>query len=762
MRKMIVLGVLLLTCLHSWAGPISLNDKANGITPRRKTVGLVLSGGGAKGVAHIGVIKVLEEAGIPIDYIAGTSMGAIVGGLYSLGFSPKAMDSLMRSQDWLALLGNKISRDNKFFTEKEVSDKTLITVPFDKDRFYISTGILSGSAVMDMLTEFTIGYHTMKTFDSLPIPFACVAYDLLSGTEVVMREGSLPLAIRASMSIPGAFTTVEREGRILVDGGVINNFPVDVVKSMGADLVIGIDLSLLTDKENKVLQEELKEADRNNLPYIVNHLMESFGKETRMRNKEMTDLYLHPDTSPYNTASFTNTAVDSLLVRGERIARENWDAIMAFKERIGISSEQDCKLPPNREPGTNMPIPDSIKIGEIYFQGLTSLNEKNLRRMLRFKEYTVVGVKEIHAALERLKGTGSFASISYSLSEYKGWNDIMFTCSERVLSAISLGVRFDTRDIASGYLNGVLAPSNLRGGMLEVTGRLSTNPYVNVGVFYQDAWLGRFGLSYRYRFGNMDMYTGADTTMRNVRFHLNTVNLDIANFYYRNFNFYLGARLDYVFSQRYIMATESFTRKKMSENIISFRSGVNYDSYDNAYYPHSGTQFHAEFALFTDDFSQYKGGKPFSSYTTTVSAAIPATERLTLVPAFYGRFIFGDEFAFVYQNYAGGNITSHYMDFQMPFYGSKPTEVVDNKYLSTAFTARYRLGKYHYIWAVANVSRISHTVLELIDWNKGMNKLGGALGYSFDSPLGPIDVMLEYGLHPGSKYGFYINFGKHF
>lgn len=762
MRKMIVLGVLLLTCLHSWAGPISLNDKANGITPRRKTVGLVLSGGGAKGVAHIGVIKVLEEAGIPIDYIAGTSMGAIVGGLYSLGFSPKAMDSLMRSQDWLALLGNKISRDNKFFTEKEVSDKTLITVPFDKDRFYISTGILSGSAVMDMLTEFTIGYHTMKTFDSLPIPFACVAYDLLSGTEVVMREGSLPLAIRASMSIPGAFTTVEREGRILVDGGVINNFPVDVVKSMGADLVIGIDLSLLTDKENKVLQEELKEADRNSLPYIVNHLMESIGKETRMRNKEMTDLYLHPDTSPYNTASFTNTAVDSLLVRGERIARENWDAIMAFKERIGISSEQDCKLPPNREPGTNMPIPDSIKIGEIYFQGLTSLNEKNLRRMLRFKEYTVVGVKEIQAALERLKGTGSFASISYSLSEYKGWNDIMFTCSERVLSAISLGVRFDTRDIASGYLNGVLAPGNLRGGMLEVTGRLSTNPYVNVGVFYQDAWLGRFGLSYRYRFGNMDMYTGADTTMRNVRFHLNTVNLDIANFYYRNFNFYLGARLDYFFSQRYIMATESFTRKKMSENIISFRSGVNYDSYDNAYYPHSGTQFHAEFALFTDDFSQYKGGKPFSSYTTTVSTAIPATERITLVPAFYGRFIFGDEFAFVYQNYAGGNITSHYMDFQMPFYGSKPTEVVDNKYLSTAFTARYRLGKYHYVWAVANVARISHTVLELIDWNKGMNKLGGALGYSFDSPLGPIDVMLEYGLHPGSKYGFYINFGKHF
>ena len=199
----------------------------------RKKVGLVLSGGGAKGVAHIGVLKVLEEAGIPIDYIAGTSMGAIVGGLYCIGYSPDALDSLVRAQNWLNLLADKIARDNLLFMEKEVNDKALLTIPFDRDRFYISTGILSGSSVMDMLSELTRDYHNISTFDSLPIPFACIGYDLLSGDEVVMREGSLPVAIRASMSIPGAFSTVERDGKILIDGGVINNFPADVVKGNG-------------------------------------------------------------------------------------------------------------------------------------------------------------------------------------------------------------------------------------------------------------------------------------------------------------------------------------------------------------------------------------------------------------------------------------------------------------------------------------------------------------------------------------------------
>lgn len=181
------------------------DEPSSGEEQERRKVGLVLSGGGAKGVAHIGVIKVLEEAGIPIDYIAGTSMGAIIGGLYSIGWSTQELDSLVRNQDWMALLSDKIPRRDKLLSEKEITDMYILSVPLSLDKkFSIPSGVLAGQSVLNLLNEMTLGYHDDDLdFDSLPIPFACVAYDMVKGEEQVYRHGNLPLAIRASMSIPG-------------------------------------------------------------------------------------------------------------------------------------------------------------------------------------------------------------------------------------------------------------------------------------------------------------------------------------------------------------------------------------------------------------------------------------------------------------------------------------------------------------------------------------------------------------------------------
>ena len=169
---------------------------SSGEEQERRKVGLVLSGGGAKGVAHIGVIKVLEEAGIPIDYIAGTSMGAIIGGLYSIGWSTQELDSLVRNQDWMALLSDKIPRRDKLLSEKEITDMYILSVPLSLDKkFSIPSGVLAGQSVLNLLNEMTLGYHDDDLdFDSLPIPFACVAYDMVKGEEQVYRHGNLPLA----------------------------------------------------------------------------------------------------------------------------------------------------------------------------------------------------------------------------------------------------------------------------------------------------------------------------------------------------------------------------------------------------------------------------------------------------------------------------------------------------------------------------------------------------------------------------------------
>ena len=183
----------------------------------RKKVGLVLGGGGAKGVSHIGVLKVLEEAGIPIDYIAGTSMGAIVGGLYSIGYSAAEIDSMVASQDWQLLLSDRVKRDNLTFPEKENSERYVISLPFGidkKDR--LVDGMIKGQNLQNLFSNLTIGYHDSVDFRSFPIPFACVAVNLVDGKDYVFQKGSLPVAMRASMAIPAAFTPVKLDSMISV------------------------------------------------------------------------------------------------------------------------------------------------------------------------------------------------------------------------------------------------------------------------------------------------------------------------------------------------------------------------------------------------------------------------------------------------------------------------------------------------------------------------------------------------------------------
>jgi len=761
-----LMKVILLCGALSLAFPIQAETQRQ---PRKK-VGLVLSGGGAKGVAHIGVLKVLEEAGIPIDYIAGTSMGAIVGGLYCIGYSPDALDSLVRAQNWLNLLADKIARDNLLFMEKEVNDKALLTIPFDRDRFYISTGILSGSSVMDMLSELTRDYHNISTFDSLPIPFACIGYDLLSGDEVVMREGSLPVAIRASMSIPGAFSTVERDGKILIDGGVINNFPADVVKEMGADIIIGVNVGSNVDERTELSKDPLTDSDPNSLLFIMNQMMKRMGKENFDRNILITDLYIQPDTDPYTTASFTALAIDSLMNRGEQEAYREWENILAFKELIGLHPADDIQWPPNRPATVDVPFTDSIELGYVIFDGLASLNEKNLRRMIRFKEFSTIHVETLRETVGQLKGTGSFSVLRYSLQKEGGRYNLWFHCEERARSAVSMGARFDTRDIASGYIHSVVVPRELKGGMVELNSRLSTNPYVQLGVYYQDAWLGKFGFAYSYRYGNIDMFLQNDTTANNVRYHQNRLDLDIANFYYRNFNLYVGMRFENFRSRNFLDPASCnpetgpgrAVRIRVNENLISYRMAARFDSYDDAYYPTEGVQFVGEYNLYTDNMTRYKESPPFSVLSGSLSVAVPLTSRITLLPSLYARFIYGSQFAPHLQNAMGGPFSGHYIDHQMPLYGFKPMVVTGNKSIASAIKTRFQVEKNHYLWAVVNVARMSQTTLDLIEWNKGRYLGGVAAGYSYNSPVGPIDIFAEYGLHPGSKFGIFINIGKYF
>ena len=221
------------------------------IRPPRLKVGVVLGGGGAKGAAHIGVLKYLEEIGLPIDYVAGTSMGSIIGGFYSLGYTPDELIRLISDMKWSEYIGNKIDRPMMSEEMRQRNSTLLLQVPFSheslvdkkKNSSFISqlpSAYVNNSSLVNLFNDLCVGYQEEMDFNDLPIPFACVATDMVTGKEVVLRSGSISTAMRASMAIPGVFAPITIGDKVLVDGGLVNNFPADVLREMVADIIIGV------------------------------------------------------------------------------------------------------------------------------------------------------------------------------------------------------------------------------------------------------------------------------------------------------------------------------------------------------------------------------------------------------------------------------------------------------------------------------------------------------------------------------------------
>ena len=348
-------------------------------------------------------IMSLEEAGIPIDYVAGTSMGALVGALYAIGYSPNEIDSLVALQDWQLLLSDKVKRDNLTFPEKENSEKYVITLPFGfdkKDRMI--DGMVKGQSLQNLFSNLTIGYHDSVDFRSFPIPFSCVAVNIVDGKDYVFQKGSLPVAMRASMAIPAVFTPVKLDSMVLVDGGLNNNYPADVAKEMGADIIIGVDLGSSDLKERQNLNSSVG---------IVSQIVALHGYEKYQRNLKVTDLLIRPDLHPYNSTSFTASAIDTMIIRGEEATRKAWPTLMELKKEIGIT---DSVVPISKRIHLSNRA-NSFLIRNIHFEGADPHDEKWLLKICKLKENSYITLEQLHHAMAVLVETNAYSNVSYKL-----------------------------------------------------------------------------------------------------------------------------------------------------------------------------------------------------------------------------------------------------------------------------------------------------------------------------------------------------------
>ena len=316
-----ILAILLLVFL---SGPALL--------AQRPKVGVVLCGGGAKGAAHVGVLKVLEENDIPIDLIVGTSMGAIVGGLYSIGYSASELDSLIMAQDWNVVMSDRIPRSSRSFQSRRRQDEYILRIPFgagdysrlgagmqrrpDEGSFLsnIPLAMVDGQNIYNLFTKLSVGYQDSLDFSRMPIPFACVAVDLISKKEVIFKSGRFVDAIRSSMAIPGYFSPVRIDNMVLIDGGALNNYPVDVARAMGADIIIGVKLGELDNKEPVI----------ENIGDLALEVMDLFTDTKLAAAIADTDILITPSTKGFNTLSFDTESLRTLIDNGETAARGNY------------------------------------------------------------------------------------------------------------------------------------------------------------------------------------------------------------------------------------------------------------------------------------------------------------------------------------------------------------------------------------------------------------------------------------------------------
>lgn len=380
-------GLLAVLALHLLAGLRAAADEP----VRRPRIGLALSGGGARGAAHVSVLRVLEELAVPVDFIAGTSMGAVVGGLYAAGTSPAEMERLLTSIDWDDLLSDKPPRSDRPFREKVNDDHLLpVELGFKRGKLVFPRGVMAGQKLGFMLKKETARAAMITDFDELGIPFRAIATDIETGEGVVLKSGSLPQAIRASMAIPAAFSPVESEGRILVDGGVWRNLPIDVVRRMGADVVIAVDIS------TPLASRERLASALGIYGQLISFLT-ALNVEEQLRSLREGDVLIRPDLEGIATLDFKK--VGEAMRRGLAAA----EALRAALARLSVSPEEHRLVLERLRGVTPRPEITAIRLGEV-----APVDRRIVERVVQSRPGPGLTPESIQRDLARIRALGDY------------------------------------------------------------------------------------------------------------------------------------------------------------------------------------------------------------------------------------------------------------------------------------------------------------------------------------------------------------------
>lgn len=479
-------------CIFLMCSANAQNADSTKFAPSRPKVGVVLSGGGAKGFAHIGALRVIEEAGIPIDYIAGTSMGSIIGGLYAVGYDPDMMQKLCTEQDWDLIIKDQIPR--KFMPlEKRINERHyLLTMPYKNGKLKLKRSLIDGMYVNMLLTRLVMPAYQERDFSKLPVPFLCIATDMISADPVEFTSGSLAQSIRSSMSIPFLFEPVDYEGYLLCDGGLTNNFPVRNVRDKGTDIIIGVDLEIVK-SDPEVLDNSLK---------VLERLISVVSQDESNKAREECDILIRPDIGKANMMSFNDF---SPIIRcGEEGAREKYSELKHLADSLQAIYHFDV------ERHHTQPV-DRVTIANVEIEGIDDEHNIKLLKSEFGDEFPrEFMIDEIETVIVKIYSQDFFTNVWYELVDTPEGNVLKVHCKQKNSLALSVGMHYDN-EYGIGFLLNVNART--KHFTYNVDFNLSDNPYAKAAITHRytkmlsgSAELSTMNLKFNYYYVNGDVY----------------------------------------------------------------------------------------------------------------------------------------------------------------------------------------------------------------------------------------------------------------
>ena len=440
-----------------------------GYMSQRPQIGLVLSGGGAKGLAHIGTLKLLDELEIPIDCIVGTSIGGILGALYAIGYSGNEIENIVDNLDWNELFTDQPARSLLSYFEKKEDGKFQIDLGLKKWMPTAPTGMIHGQKLSLLFANLVSSYAGVRDFDHLPIPFRCLAVDLVSGQQVILKQGSLAKAMRATMSIPTLFSPVDWEEKLLVDGGILNNLPVDVAKEMGADIVIAVDLGVPL--KNRL---QLDTADK-----ILSQTISIVETNQKIKNKEQADILINPELQGMGSMDFFfPDKLEKIKKRGKAAAGSSLPQLQELKRRYAL-----LRSPHQQDNLILKPVISSINI-----VGNKLQPAHHIVHFLGLKPGDQFKSEDINNRIMKLYGLGYFKNIRYDIFP-DGANQISLRIEvkELPLNKIRFGLKYNNLHKLVAITGLHLTNTLLPGLRVENEAQLLGSTQINTKIYYP-AW----------------------------------------------------------------------------------------------------------------------------------------------------------------------------------------------------------------------------------------------------------------------------------